>query len=450
VSVELSGLLIANAAYLAVGAAALAALGWLTWPRLGVAFPLGIVLVAVPASYVALLGVPVGATALVVGLAIGCAGLWRTRPWANRIRSPRFSRAGLGGLVALALAGLLAVLLAYAARTFAIRPLIDWDAFAVWTAKARLLYTDPSIAPAALRSGDYGQTPYPLGLPTVEALGFGAMGRFDPTLIGVQFVLLAIAFPIALWSLLRTHARSWVIALAGVGVVGAPQILFQLLTHYADVPLGLFVGLGVAAGAAWLAGRGETWLMLCFAAFLGMAGITKSEGFLFALAGVVAIVAATLSRRDRTRWRGCVIGAGGVLASILPWRIYCSAYGLTTPDYNLARVVDVGYLHAHDDRLRPVVAELWRQLSDTSKWAWLTWVIVLAFAAALAAGRWHVLAFAVVWLGLSTLGLVVLYWGSNLMLASNLDNTSFRTIVSLLIGGAALVPLLVFPKAEDE
>jgi hypothetical protein len=77
-------------------------------------------------------------------------------------------------------------------------------------------------------------------------------------------------------------------------------------------------------------------------------------------------------------------------------------------------------------------------------------VIVLALVAGLLAGRWLVLSFAVLWLGLSAVGLVVLYWVSTLPLSSNLTNTSYRTIVSLLVGGGALVPLLVFPRTVEE
>jgi hypothetical protein len=448
VAAELTGLLIVNVAYLVVGAAALACFDWLTWPRGGVALLLGLVLVVIPASYFALLGVPVGITATVVGLAIVAAGAWRLR--GRRPHLPKLPRPGVGGTVALVLGGVLAALLLYAIRTFAVQPILDWDAYAIWAAKARLLYTDPSIAAGVLRSGNYGQTPYPLAYPTLQALGFGAMGQFDGTVIGVQLVLLAIGFPLALWSILRSYARSWLIALVAVGVVASPQILYQLLTHYADVPLGLFVGLGVAAGAAWMAGPGETWLMLCFAAFFGMAGVTKSEGFLFAIVGVVALAAATLLSRDRTRWRGCALGAGGVLAAVLPWRIYCAAYGLNTPDYNLTNVVNVGYLRAHSDRVRPVVSELTRQFVAGDHWELLPWVLLLALGAGVAAARWHVLAFGLIWLVLSSVGLVVLYWASSLPVASHLDNTSYRTIVSLLIGGAALVPLLVFPRKAAE
>jgi len=445
VALELTGLLIVNAAYAVVGAAALAVLGYLTWTRLGLVLPLGLVLVAIPASYLALLDVPVGLTATVVGVLIVAFGCWRSGIWKTRVRWPALGRPGPGAAVTLGLAVVLAVLLAYAARTFAIRPLVDWDGWAVWTAKARLLYSDPSIAPQALRSGSYGQAPYPIALPTVEALGFGAMGQYDGTLIGVQFLLLAAAFPIALWALLRDYARSWVIVLASIAVVGAPQILYQLLTHYADVPLGLFVGLGLAAGAAWLAGPGEPWLLVPFVAFLGMAGITKSEGFLFALVGASSLLVVTLATPERARLRTCAFGVVGVLAVILPWRIYCSVYGLSTRDYDLAHVVDVGYLRDHRDRVSPVVHELWRQLAAQNKWAVLVWVIALALAAGLAAGRWRALAFAVCWLALSSAGLVLLYWASNLPLSSNLDNTSYRTIVSLLVGGASVAPLLVFP-----
>ena len=445
-ALELAGLLVANAAYVAVGAAVLALLRSLTWSRLGVALPLGLVTVAIPASYVALLGVPVGLTATCVGVAVVLVGVWRARSKSWVPRRPEMPRPGVSGLVGLAIGALLAALLAYASRTFAVRPLLDWDSWAVWTAKARLIYADPSIAPEALRSGSYGQTPYPIGLPTIEALGFGAMGQYDPTLIGVQFWLLAAAFPLAIWSLLRLHARAWMIALAAVATVGAPQLLYQLLTHYADAPLGLFVGLGLAAGGAWLAGRGEQWLLACYALFLGMAGITKSEGFLFALVGAIALGVAAMLTRERRRIVAASSGIGALLLAILPWRVYCSAYGLSTPDYDLKHVIDFGYLRAHRDRVRPVVDELWRQLDMHQKWGLLTWVILVAIVAGLAGGRWLLVTFAGVWLALSSLGLVVLYWASTLPVTSHLTETSYRTIVSLLVGGAAVTPLVVFPR----
>ena len=85
----------------------------------------------------------------------------------------------------------------------------------------------------------------------------------------------------------------------------AEQILFQLLTKYADVPLAFFVGLGLAAGAAWVVGRrDDPWLLGCFALFLGLAGITKNEGLLYALAGAVALAVPTIMGSATARGSG--------------------------------------------------------------------------------------------------------------------------------------------------
>jgi hypothetical protein len=457
-ALEISGLLVINVAYLVVGAAALVAVGWVTvdtssWYRLGVAYPLGLVVVIIPASYLAVFRVPVSLTATAVGLGVVVVAAARARPWRtiNLAKGALRLRGSRGGLVGGALFLVLAVLLVYAARTFATRPLIEWDSWVIWLAKARLLYADPSAAPAALRSGIYGQAPYPLGLPTLEALGFSSMGQYDGTVIGVQFLLLACAFPVALWSLLRARARLWMIALVTLATVAAPQVLYQLLTRYADVPLGLFVGLGVGAGAAWVVSQGnERWLLGCFAAFFGMAGLTKNEGLLFALAGCVALALATIAARDRRRIVEATMAIAALLAVILPWRVYCAVYGLSTPDYNLGHAADPAYLRAHADRVGPTVTELWRQLTNARAWGLLVWVILLALVVGLAAAQWRLLTFAGTWLVLAAGGLLVTYWISVLPVTSHLTNTSNRTIVSLLIGGAAMVPLFVFPRPVDD
>jgi hypothetical protein len=449
VAAELAGLLIVNAAYVAVGAAVLVLPGWVSrepasWYRLGAAYPIGIVAVVVPASYLALLQVPVSATATVVGIVLVAAAAWRLRVWRRGFPRPRI---GSGSFVARLLGLAMAVVLVYALRTFATRPLLEWDSWVVWMSKARLLYENPSAAPAALRSGSYGQAPYPLGLPTLEALGFGAMGRFDGMVIAVQFLLLAMGFPLALWSLLRDRARPWMIALTSLAIVCAPQLLFQLLTRYADVPLGLFVGLGLAAGAAWaVSQRSERWLLGSFAFFVGMAGIVKSEGFLFAVAACVALAVTTLAARSRARAVEAGVAIAAVLAITLPWQLYCAVYGLSTQDYDLANMVRPSYLSAHADRLWPTVTELSAQLADSNHWGLLTWVILLALALGLLAARWRLLTFAGTWLVLAIAGLLMTYWVSVLPVESHLTNTSYRTIVSLLIGGAAMVPLFVFPR----
>ena len=444
-AVELAGLLVVNIGYAVVGGAAFAVGGWVrlgepaTWRRLGAAYLFGIALLVVPASYVALLGVPVGATASVVGFGVVGLAAFRARPF-RRPRLPRL-RLSAGAVAGVAVTAVGLFVLAYSARTFATRPLVDFDAWAIWAAKARLLYQDPTLAPGVLRGGLYGQTPYPLGFPTLQALGYGAMGRFDGTLIGVQLLGLAFGFVGALWSVLDRRARPLAIGLAAVAVVVAPQILYQLLTHYADVPLGLFVGVGVAAAAAWtLRPDHDNWLLACSVAFLAMAGLTKSEGSLFALAGAVALLLAQAGPDWRERIRPALVAVAALAAALLPWRIYTSAYNLTTPDYDLKNATNVTYLRAHDDRLGPVLHELWRQLDAPSKWGYLVLALALGLATSLLGRRWRLSVFAVVWLGLAFCGLVLVYWLSTLPTSNNLTNSSYRTIVSLLVGGTAMLP----------
>lgn len=454
-AVELAGLAVANIAYFVVGVAAFAAGGWVTatsptsWKRLGAAYMFGIVIVVIPASYLALLGIPVGLGGSIAGLAVVILAIRRTG-LPRRFARITVRRPSLEQLAAIAVTGVALVLLGYSLGAFVVRPLISYDAWAIWAAKARLLYDNAGAAPAALRTGQYGQAPYPLGLPTLQALGFGAMGRFDGTVIGAQFAALAFGFVGALWSLLERHARPLAIALAATAMIAAPQLLYQLLTHYADVPLALFVGLGVAAAAAWSARPDDGWLLACAVAFIGMGALTKSEGTLFAVAAAAALILAQAGPGWRARARPASIAVGAIAVIVVPWQIYCSAYHLTTSDYSLSNAANIGYLHAHSDRLGPTLRELWKQLVNSHGWGYLVLTVAAALVAGLFGRRWRATGFAVVWLALAFAGLVLIYWISTLPTSSNLTNSSYRTIVSLLVGGTALVPLLIAPTDRKD
>lgn len=452
---ELAALIVVNLAYLAVGVAAFLGLGWVdpsvpsTWPRLGAAYLFGVVVVVVPASYLALAGVPVELTAAAVGVSILAAAVLRLRR-AHGLRWPALRRPSAASAVALAITIAGGLVLVYALRTFADRPLVDNDAWAIWTLRGRLLYANPSAAAAAMRTGTYGPSPYPLALPTLEALGFQALRQYDGTVIGAQLLFLLGGFAAALWGLLHRCAHPVAIALAALAVVAAPEILYQLLTQYADVPLGLFVGVGVASAAAWTASHdAPTWLLGCAVAFLAMAGLLKSEGLMFVTAACIALVVAQLGRDRRRRLLPALVAVGAVAASLAPWRLYCAAYHLSTPDYELGNVVRVGYLRAHAGRVGPVVRELWRQLGNTHSWGLLVAAILAGLVTGAVGGRFRPTLFAALWLGLGSTGLILIYWISTLPTAHNLDNSSFRTIVSLLIGGTAMLPVLITRGSTD-
>jgi hypothetical protein len=335
------------------------------------------------------------------------------------------------------------VVLAISFRLQAIRPLVEWDAWAMWALKSRVLYELPGEAASILRDPDYGHPTYPLVLPALEAIGFRAMGRFDAVLIGLQFGFLLLGLIGAIWAFCREHCSPIVVALVLVVLVAAPQMHYQLGTKYADVPLAIFVGAGLTALARWLMGNGtEIWPIASGVVLLGTAGLIKNEGLLFVAAAAVAVIlgAVLIGRR---RVIEAAVSAGALAAIVLPWRVYGAVYDLPTSDYDLLDIVNPRYLAEHSDRVRPVVQELWNQMTTADNWNWTVAIVLLAIVGCLAAGDRPIAVFASVWLALAFGGLVATYWISSLPTESNLTNSSYRTIVSIVIGASCLTaPLL--------
>ncbi len=72
-------------------------------------------------------------------------------------------------------------------------------------------------------------------------------------------------------------------------------------------------------------------------------------------------------------------------------------------------------------------------------------LIALAFAATALLRRFRLWLFGSAWLVLSFAALVAIYWVSRNPVADNLFNSSDRTIDSLMLTGALLVPVILAP-----
>jgi len=173
-----------------------------------------------------------------------------------------------------------------------------------------------------------------------------------------------------------------------------------------------------------------------------MAATLKNEGTMFALAGILALLLASLPE-GRRRLRTAALASGGVLAVALPWRVYGAAYDLPTADYDLRNIFDPVYLWDHADRVRPVVTELVSEITADGRWGLLSFACGLALVSGLFAARRVVGVFATAWAVLAFGGLVLTYWVSVLPLTNDLINSSYRTVASLVIGVTCLVPMLV-------
>jgi hypothetical protein len=412
---------------------------------------LGIATIGLVASYAALAGVAVTPTAMAVLVVVAlAAGAWRLRqrrPWRSRGPASPPRRLSLDRVLGLVPALAIAAVLLAAARTMVVKPLVEWDGWVLWATKARVLYERPGEAAEILRDPFYGAPSYPLGLPALEATTMRAVGSFDSALVDLQLLILVAAALAGIWALLSAVAHPLLIGVCLLAPLASPQLVYQLTTNFADVPLAFLIALGLVAGAVWVAAeRREPWYLVCFAVFLGFAAWTKNEGLVFALAAVAALLAVTLvERRGRL---AALAGALGFALLAAPWRIYASVHGLRTYDYDLASFADVAFLRDRSDRIIPAGEELLSEMTSVGAWGASVAAIVLGVATALLSSRRLVGVYAAVWLTLSFCGLVATYWISNHRLETDLENSSYRTILTLLVGGLCLLPALLQPTVQ--
>jgi hypothetical protein len=440
-------LVVANVLMLALGTGLLPLLGLARTRRelvakLPLGYLVGIAATGILAANLAVVDVAVGRIVLaVVALAVLGAGLYRAAPSS----APAPERRTRSDLVALALLAAAVALLVRAAPLFAVKPLLESDGWMIWGLRARALYDFGHPAGPVFTSLAYPALQHPLWLPALEALDFRFIGGFDGTLIHLQLLALAGAFVGGGWVLLRRHVSSLLLAATLLAIVTAPAFLAQLQTNFADMPLAMLMGLGVAALGVWLTDGGGG-LLAAAALFLGAAALTKNEGELFALAAYVS--AAVVARRGQLRRLGWA--ALATLLIDLPWRLWLEVEHVKIAEYSLANAFDPTYLRHADFRVGPAAHELAAQISHVSNWSYVVAFGIVGLVGALAAGRLRPAAFGLVWLALSFLGLVVVYWISTNPLADHLDFSSDRTIDSLVLGAAMLVPLLLRPEPAPE
>jgi hypothetical protein len=434
--VRATALIGANVLMLVVGLGLLPLLGIArSWRELlfrsGLAYLCGLLVVGIVSAHLALVHVAIGWIGLSLSAALSIAVcVWRLRG-TELPRRPRLAWVDVVGLVALT-----ALLVDYA-RAFRVAPLDRYDAWAIWALKGHALYAFGWADPAVFAGASYrfANLDYPLLLPSLEAVGFRAMSSFDTRLLHVQFLLLLVAALAALFGLLRDRVPPVLLWLTLLALALAPAVFGQLLTAYADLPLALVFGVGVAAAGRWLI-TNERWALalgtLCFAGAL----LLKNEGSLFVLATFVALLVAAHSR-----WRALLIAAAVDLLVLLPWRIFVRVHDLHDINYSLGDSFDYNHINGRLGVGPIAFRTLAEQMLDPRQWGLIVPIFLVLVLAAFVLGARALSVFAVVWTVLAWLGLSWIYVISHFEYSSYLDSTKERVVASVVVGTAALIPL---------
>lgn len=401
----------------------------------------GIAATGILASELAILGVAVGPVLLIVAaLVMLAAGLLKL---GASTKPPEGARAPAGA-PAFVLLGLAFLLLARAIPLFATKPLLESDGWMIWGLRARALFEFGHPTAPVFTSLTYPALQHPLWLPALEAVDFRFMRSFDGTTIHLQLLGLAVAFVGGTWTLLRSQVTPLLLAAILLAIVAAPSFLGQLQTNFADIPLAMLVGLGIALLAAWLR-TGERSLLAASTLFLASAAITKNEGEVFALAAYISAAAVA----ERVRYKALGWSALAVVAVDAPWRIWLWSHHVKIAEYSLSNLFSPSYLSKASGRVEPSARELISQLFHVSSWSYLTALVVVGLAGGAAVRQGRLTAFTAGWLSLSFGGLVLIYWISINPLSDHLHFSSNRTIDSLVLGGALLLPLLLGAQPAD-
>lgn len=346
--------------------------------------------------------------------------------------------------IAIPAVGTTAIVCGAALTAFHDKPLADYDGWAIWGMKAKAIAVLGS-ADADVFAGDAYERlhlEYPLLIPGLHALPLQAADGYSSNTLILQCLAIGAAGLLAVWSLYRDRVRPALLLGFVAAIVAMPAFFDQLGTGYADVPLGVFVAVGLGAAARWLVDAETGWLTLA-TLFFAAAALTKNEGLLFAASAYLPLLLTAHGRR-----RAVAVSAAIVALAYAPWRAYTTVHNLEAPDYDLSSSFDLPWVAQRLDRAPIAARELLGQALEPRQFGLLLLLGLAATALALGSGPRPLGLFAAGFALLSIAGLTWIYVLTPYDLAFYLSTNSDRVVVSLVLGLAVLSPLLIEESAR--
>jgi hypothetical protein len=316
--------------------------------------------------------------------------------------------------IAVIVVAALAVFAVLTYRWARVQPLQAWDSWSIWARKGTLLSDYNHLPTAFFTSPVYAfmHPDYPLLLPLYESSWFRVIGSADTESLHAWFWVLFVAF---LWASAYVASRVArpVIWAPLIGLLAVtPAISNQLMTMYADIPMGLFLMVGVLLLGLWITDRRRRDLALSMI-LLAAAASTKNEGLTAAAStlAVALILAFAAPTRGLTRRRALVplgVAIAGFTVMIAPWRLWLAAHHITG-DMPVGRGLEPSFLLDHTSRIQPTVNAFFSEVTNQSNWYYLLPMALALVVAGLATrGLRRIAAF----YGLATLGaFIMVLWG---------------------------------------
>ena len=332
-------------------------------------------------------------------------------------------------------------------RASTVKPLTEWDAWAMWTMKAKALIVYGNLGVADWIG--YGHPDYPLLVPMLQSFTFRFMGSMNTEVLHVEYALITLAFVATVWRVLGGRLGAAVAAAWALYVLLLPGLEVNVPDALGDVPVAVFASLAAFSFALWLRDRSMDWL--CLYAIFGAAAVwTKNEGLsamvMIALVGVLLSIRRPLLRNVVPP----VVASVAIYVLFLPWTAWLKQQGIGH-DRNLAAGLHPTLLFRERARAFHALSDLWSQLSSIDTWFALPYLSLLLVVVALACRRGlRVAAFSLLVPAGLLLSYVVIYTISTdpLGLDWYLSTSSSRVVTSVGLIVATLLPVQVLALLE--
>jgi hypothetical protein len=214
-----------------------------------------------------------------------------------------------------------------------VRPIETHDAVFNWGLKAKAIFLAHGIPMSLLETNLSPNPTYPLLMPLAQAYVSLFLGNYDDFCAKWVCIVLLLSFLSFLYLVLRRTGASLRTSLFAVAMVCTiPQVVEQTGNGYADLPVGIYLGLGGICLYLWFRERTPLFVLLS-AQLLAFAALTKDEGLAVAFLVLCFITARVLWKPEMpiAGRLATIIGfvvTFGVL--LLPWlrlRIYLELAG---------------------------------------------------------------------------------------------------------------------------
>jgi hypothetical protein len=316
-------------------------------------------------------------------------------------------------------------------------PLVDWDAFAIWGLKAKVLAHE-ALRPCPVYFQDltlsYSHLDYPLMLPFLTAGGYAAMATVDDQTGKLISAFLDVMVVPVVYLGLRWKL-SWLPA-AGLCAI---MVLLPAFSRFggggcADLPLATFYAGSILYLARWLDGQDRSDLILAIL-FSTFTAFTKNEGLVLALINGLVLVFFAVGFPKRQFWKGVIFFYAGFLMIEAVWLGWSHSLPHTHENYG-SRLLS-SQLLASLPQVIPILEMMALQATDPKAWGWLAGMTLLlallgwrAFFRRPVQALWILLA-----LQLAVYATVysVSPWNLTLLLSSSLDRLLWHTIPAVIL-----------------